>query len=167
MSEQKVNLSTSFEFDENSVITITDEYMEKEDEEDYKKLIKDSIILKETMDDVNKLLEDSGMALDHVEEKVEETQETVKDANTQLAKANKYQKSIGIIKGTLVGTIVGLIFGGPIGGLVGWEIGTGITVAALTGSICGGVSAGGITYGTMKGNKDKAEKEYRKIRNGE
>ena len=156
------------EFDENKIITITEELMEEEDEKDYKKLMEDTIIIKETMEDLNKILEDSGLAIIDVEENIEETDNNLNAANTQLVKANKYQKSAGIIKGTLIGGVIGLIFGGPIGGFLGWEIGSGLTaISALIGSVFGTVTVGGTTYGVMNDKKKKAEQEYRRLKDKE
>lgn len=156
------------EFDENKILTITEEIIEEEDEKDYQKLMKDSIIIKETMEDLNKILEDSGLTLLEVEENVQDTDNNLNSTNTQLVKANKYQKSAGIIKGTIIGGVIGLIFGGPIGGLLGWEIGSGLTaISALVGSVFGTVTVGGTTYGIMNDKKKKAEREYRRLKDKE
>ena len=130
--------------------------------------MKDSIIIKETMEDLNKILEDSGLALLDVDEKVQNTDNELNCTNIELVKANKYQKSAGIIKGTLIGGVIGLIFGGPIGGLLGWGIGSGLTViSAVIGSVCGTVTIGGTTYGVMNDKKKKAEREYRQLKDKE
>jgi hypothetical protein len=119
------------------------EELEKENNEDAKRIANDSEKIKEIMKDLNELIEDGGEQIVYAKLITDDTEETLEEANIQLRKARESQKKSVILKGTLISAGIGACIGGPIGGILGSSV-----HLTIMGAILGGVSIAGFT-GTL------------------
>lgn len=119
------------------------EELEKENNEDAKRIANDSEKIKEIMKDLNELIEDGGEQIVYAKLITDDTEETLEEANIQLHKARESQKKSVILKGTLISAGIGACIGGPIGGILGSSV-----HLTIMGAILGGVSIAGFT-GTL------------------
>lgn len=119
------------------------EQLEKENNEDAKRIAKEAEKIKEIIKDLNELIEDEGEQIAFAELITEDTTNTLEDTKITLDKARESQKKAVILKGTLISAGIGACIGGPIGGVLGSSV-----HLTIMGAVLGGVSIGGFT-GTL------------------
>lgn len=131
-----------------------DDELERENKEDAKKLMESAVLIKEISKDLNILIEDAQEPIETTVELMEDSNNTVKDANTRLEEAKYHYFKSKLWKTSFINAFLGFIIGGPLGSIVG--VGTGISAIGLgiSSALFGGATTGAATYSILK-NKIK------------
>ena len=127
-----------------------DELLQQENLDEAKKIAEDSRIIREISEDLTDMLGDQGEQIDIVDCTIEDTKETLDDANDQLEKARKSFFRSKLCKFTLIGIVVGLVVGFIVGIIITEAAKLNIAICTIVGVILGGVIGGMSSFSIVK-----------------
>jgi hypothetical protein len=127
-----------------------DELLKKENEEDLKKILRDTAQINEIQDDMRDILGLQKEALENTDDVIEDSVTTAEQATLTIGEAKKSFFSSILLRNTFIAGLVGMVIGGPLGGLLAVSTGGSIIGSAIGGGVIGSGVIGGTTYGVTK-----------------